>query len=122
MNITTRAQGFDLSIAIDTFVREQIYAALGRFSEDIISVDIFMKDTNGPRGGIDKQALILTQLRSRQSIAIETTHEDLYASIRSGAKRTKRAVRRSLSKGRRISKLRLRDLPAANDMMAVPKA
>ncbi len=110
MNITSRAQGFELSSAIDTFVRDEIRAAFGRFAEEIISVDVFMKDTNGPKGGVDKQVVMRVQLRGRQQITLQTTREDLYAAVRISIKRAKRALRRSVRKARRFEKLSLRRL------------
>jgi len=109
MNITTRAQDFEMSQAIDQFVRDQIRAALSRLSEDIIAVDVFMKDSNGPKGGIDKQALIRVRLRNRHVVALETEHENLYAAVRKGVKRTKRAIQRHLRKSQRIQKQRMRE-------------
>jgi len=109
MNIMTRAQDFKMSTSIDRFVREQLGTALHRFSEDILSVDVFMKDCNGPKGGVDKHALIRVRLRNRQVIALETAHENLYAAVKKGSKQTKRAVRRQLQKSRRIQKQHMRD-------------
>ena len=109
MNITTRAQGFELTRAIDRFVRTQLQNALARIDDDVIAIDVHMRDTNGPRGGVDKQVLIRVRLRNRQRIALLTTHEDLYAAIGKGVKRTKRAVRRQSQKYRRIAKLRVRE-------------
>ena len=109
MNITTRAQDFETTNAIDRFVREQVRASLQRFGEEIMAVDVFMKDTNGPKGGVDKQALIRVQLRNRQVIALQTAHENLYAAIKKGSKRTRQAVRRHLRKSRRVKKQRMRD-------------
>ena len=121
MNITARAQGFDLSQAIDTFVREELQLALRRFSEDVLTIDVFMKDTNGPKGGVDKQVLVRLRLRNGQLIAMATTHEDLYAAIKVSVKRSKRAVRRNLRKSRRVEKQRLRDLHQRLALTAVPK-
>lgn len=110
MIVSSRAQGFELSSAIDAFVRDEIRSSLERFNEDIISVDVFLKDTNGPRGGVDKQAVVRVQLRGRQQLTLQTTREDLYAAIRISVKRAKRAVRRSVRKARRFEKLTLRRL------------
>ena len=110
MNITTRTQGFELTRAIDQFARDHLRAALARIDEDIVAVEIFMKDANGPRGGVDKQVLVRVRMRNRQQVALVTTHEDLYAAIIKGIKRTKRAVRRQMRKSRRFEKRRLRDL------------
>jgi ribosome-associated translation inhibitor RaiA len=109
MNIRARAQGFESTSAIDRFVRDQVRTALQHLSEHIIAVDVFMKDANGPKGGVDKQALVRVQLRNRQVLAVETVHENLYGAIKKGAKRTKRTVRRHLRKSQRISKQRMRD-------------
>lgn len=120
MNITARAHDFELSDSIAGFARAQIETALNRFSDGVIYVDIFMRDINGPRGGIDKQVLFRVRLRNRQLIAIETEDEDLYAAIGRGAKRTKRVVRRTLRKSARIEKRRLRTLRETNALTAVP--
>lgn len=122
MNISSRAQGFELSAAIDTFVRDEIRSTLDRFSDEIVSVDVFMKDTNGPKGGVDKQVLVRIQMRGRQQIALQTTSEDLYAAVRVSSKRAKRAVRRSLRKGRRFERLSLRRLEAETASREVTNA
>ena len=110
MRILSRAQGFELSSAIDSFVRDQLGAALARFSEDIGAVDVFLADVNGPKGGVDKQVLVRIQMRGRRQITLQTTNTNLYAAIRVSAKRAKRAVRRSLRKAGRFDKLSLRRL------------
>ena len=112
MDIRTRAQDFELTNAIDAFVREDVRAALARLEDGVAYVDVFMKDVNGPKGGIDKAVLIVVQMRNRQLITLETSHDDLYAAIKKGVKRAKRAVRRSLRKSRRFQRQRLRDLPS----------
>ncbi len=121
MNITNRAQGFELSSAIDSFVRDEVRSALERFTEDIVSVDVFMKDTNGPKGGIDKQVLLCVRMRGRQQITLQTTREDLYAAVRISTKRAKRAARRNLRKARRFEKLGLRNLVADPFSNEVPE-
>jgi ribosomal subunit interface protein len=119
MQITTRTQGFELSDAIQSFVRNRLHVALKRLSYQVIAIDVFARDTNGPKGGIDKQVLIRVQLPNRQTVTIDTVHENLYAAIEKGAKRTKRAVRRHLRKAQHIEKRRLRDLPRDNYLESI---
>lgn len=114
MNITTTTQGFELSAAIDAFVRNRLHVALKRLAVHVIAIDVFAKDTNGPKGGVDKQVLIRVRLPGRQVMAVESAHENLYAAIEKGAKRTKRAVRRHLRKARHVERQRLSDLPAVS--------
>ena len=122
MNITTTTQNFDSSVALNTFVRSRLKNALARLDEDIIAIDVFMKDVNGPKGGVDKQALIRVKLRNRQVITIESTHQNLYAAVRTSVKRTRQAVRRQLRKSRQIDKQRVRDMAANDDVFATGEA
>ena len=122
MEILVRAQGFELSEAIDTFVRRETGSALERFDEDIVSVSVFLKDTNGPKGGVDKQVVLKLHLRGRPQVALHTTRENLYAAIRVSIKRAKRAVRRTLLKGRRVEKSSLRRLGADAHLKEVARS
>lgn len=119
MKITTQSQGFEMSSNIDRFVRESVTAALRRFVENVVSVDVYLKDTNGPKGGIDKHAVIRVRLVARQEVAVETRHEHLLAAVKSGSSRVRRAVRRHLRKSRRIERKRLRELPADSRLPTV---
>lgn len=110
MNINIRAKDFELTRAIDRFVRSHLRAALTRIDEDVVSIDIFLKDENGPRGGVDKQLLIHVRMRNRQQIAVVAKNADMYAAIMKGVKRTKRAVRRHTRKSRHFQKQRMRDM------------
>lgn len=120
MRVTTRAQNFELTRSIDSFVHEALTNALERFDQDIIVISVFLKDTNGPKGGVDKQALICVRLRNRKLVTVSTAHEDLYAAIGKGVHRTKRAVRRNLRRSRRIRKQRLCELLDAEPVAAMP--
>ena len=122
MNITTRAQDFELSESINRFVHSRLNAALSRFEDDVIAIDVFLKDENGPKGGTDKRVTIRVNLRNRQPFAVETIHDDLYAAATIGVKRTKRAIRRHLRKSRRVSRHSLRSLQPVTDLAADGRA
>ena len=107
MIISTSSHNIRLSRELDEFVSSTLRSSLERLADDVVSVDVFLQDLNGPKGGIDKQAVIRIHLRGRREVAIETVHENLGAAIRVGAKRAKRAVRRSLRKARRIERFRI---------------
>ena len=108
MNITTRAQDFEMSDAIDLFVRRRLNKTLHRLDDDIIAIDVYMKDENGPKGGVDKRVIIRVRQRNRPMFAVDTTCENLYAAIELGVKRTKRVLRRQLRKSRNVSRLSIR--------------
>jgi ribosome-associated translation inhibitor RaiA len=107
MNIKISAQGLRLEAATDVFVREQIFSALQRFEEQVVSVDAFLKDINGPKGGIDKQVLIRIRLRNRQVIATEITRANFRAAVVVVTRKARRAVRRSLKKSQQRHRWRI---------------
>ena len=109
MIVSTSSHTIQLSKELNDFVTATISDALGRFADDVVSVDVFLKDLNGPKGGLDKQALFRIHLRQRRQVFTETVHENLRGAIRQGAKRAKRSVRRNLSKARRIEKVRMQN-------------
>ena len=107
MDIRISTRGLHPEVATDAFVREQVYSALQRFEEQVVSVDAFLKDINGPKGGIDKQVLIRIRLRNRQVIATEITRANLRAAVIVATRKAKRAVRRSLKKAQQRHKWRI---------------
>lgn len=107
MDIKIGTQGLRLEAATDAFVREQVYSALQRFEEQVTSVDVFLKDINGPKGGIDKQVLIRIRLRNRHVIATEITRANIRAAVVVVTRKAKRAVRRSLKKSQQRHKCRI---------------
>lgn len=104
------SQGFELTTAIRAHVLKQLNFNLANFESHILAVDVFLRDINGPKGGADMKALIQVSLGSGQPIKVESTRSDLYASIALASRQAKRAVRRTLSKQRRMEKLALRHM------------
>ena len=110
MNIQLQSQGFDLTDAISAHVQRQINFNLANFESHITSVDVFLSDINGPRGGPDKKALVCVRLVSRSTVTIERTRANLYTAITLASRQTKRTVSRALNKHRRMEKGALREL------------
>jgi len=110
MNIQLHTQGFELTDAINAHVRRQINFNLVNFEGHIVSVDVFLSDINGPKGGPDKKALVCVHLDSRSTVTVERTRADLYAAITLVSRQAKRTVTRALNKHRRMEKGALREL------------
>ena len=109
MVVSTSSHTIPLSVELDEFVAAAARDALGRFADQVISVDVFLNDVNGPKGGVDKQAVFRIHLRQRREIITQSARDNLRAAIRGGAKRARRAVGRHLRKARRIEKVRIND-------------
>ena len=110
MNITIKAQHFELSDAIRDFAHSKMESALSRFGDDVLSVDVFCTDVNGPKGGPDKRVVMRIQLRHRHQVTVESLHHDLYNAISKCSGKARRVVRRKIRKFRKVQKLSLRDM------------
>lgn len=104
MNIRIQTQGFTLTPAIAAWTHDRLSRSLQRYSEDITSIDVYLKDINGPKGGEDKQALVRVQLRSGSPVFVETPHADMYAAIDLSSRRVQRTVRRLFKKKLRLAR------------------
>lgn len=110
MNIQLQTQGFDVTSSIEEYVRKQLHFNLANFETHVISVDVYLRDINGPKGGDDKKALIRIRLDSGNVVTVERTRPDLYAAIFVAARQAKRSVRRKLRKHRYFGRIALRHL------------
>ena len=111
MNISVRAQDVIVNARTEGFVRLQLKSALDRLGDEITSVEVFLKDDNGPKGGIDKHVSVRVRFRNRRSVIARVQHESMHAAIVQSVRKTRRVVRRHLRRSRRVSRIRLRNSP-----------
>ena len=110
MEIQLQTQGFDVTEAIAAHARKEVLRNLNNASDHVTSVDVFLSDINGPRGGDDKKALLRVRLSSRLVVHVEKVNADLYVAISVAARRARHTVKRTLRKHRRIERSALRRL------------
>ena len=113
MKVRIQSQGFKLTPAISARVHKRLSGLLSRYDDDVISVDAYLKDLNGPKGGYDKQAVIRVQLRHLAPVSISTTHTDLYKAIDVSVRRLLRSVRRTVSRKKLINRRGLQYIASA---------
>ncbi len=108
MNISIQSQSFPLTEALEQRIRDRVVGATRRFSRFVTKADIYLEDLNGPKGGEDMSVRILVTMLDRQSVVVEAEHADMYKAIDKAGSRARRAIKRSLQKGRRIDRAQLR--------------
>lgn len=102
MNVRIQTQGFTVTPPIGARVHERFGHALDRYADELIDIDVFLKDVNGPKGGDDKQVTVRLRIRHLAPFTISTTHHDLYKAIDASARRARRMVRRTVQKKKLI--------------------
>ncbi len=115
MNIYMHSQDFGITPSIGRRIQSQLQRALGPYEEEIMSIEVYLTDQNGPRGGADKRCLLRISVRGLPPASAHATHGDLYVAIDRSARKLRRLVKRSLAKRRRFSRGRLvpEPMPAA---------
>ena len=71
---------------------------LGKFSDHIRSIDLTVRDANGPRGGIDKICRVMIKLRGKADVVITAQEHKVSKAIAAAIERATRTV------GRRVER------------------
>ncbi len=81
-------------------VEDRIHAALSRFGQRIVTLDLYLSDENGPRGGVDKNCRLIAKLSPYGLLAVQDRDSDLSTLIDRAVERLARSVRRELERRR----------------------
>jgi putative sigma-54 modulation protein len=100
VQLDIRLKGITLGRAMREQILEHLDAAFRRLSRRIRAVTICLADTNGPRGGVDKNCQIAVQLHRGGTVRIDHTDADLIAAIDLATDRVTHAVVRNLERRR----------------------
>lgn len=108
MKITIKAHRLKLAQETNTAMERRIRFALGRFGASVSEVTVRLTDINGPRGGIDKECLVVAELRKGGEVVVRGCGKDCAATLNYCAGRIGCAVERELSKKRNMPISRMR--------------
>lgn len=101
MDMTLRHDGFDMSEAIDSHVRDRFSAALDQHASHIRGVGVTLRDENGPRGGVDKSCQVQVDLASHhEPVIIKKQHDDIYLAVTETADAVKRTIGKLVNKAK----------------------
>ncbi len=108
MSISIQSKSFPLTDALQQRIRDRVLSATRRFARFVVTSEVYLEDVNGPKGGADMSVRIHVTLLNRQSVVVDAIHTDMYKAVDKAGSRLRRAVKRSLQKGRRIDRAHLR--------------
>lgn len=100
MKLSIRWKGLDATDEVRVYLERRLRSALGRFGDDVADIRARLADTNGPRGGVDKQVKLL--VRGRRGALCLAIAEDtsLFAAIDRATERIRLGVGRALGRRR----------------------
>ena len=103
MGISIHSQGFELGAEIHDRIKRQLARRLGRIDGDVMSVEIYLSDVNGPRDGAEyKKAVMRASLAGQPPVSVTAVHGRLEVAIDRSARRLKRAMAKATRRHRRI--------------------
>lgn len=94
--------GLEASPALREHLERRLAFALGRFGAEVTAVRVWLADTNGPRGGVDKQVRLLAQGPRLHDLVVTDSDSNLLAAIDRGAERIGNAIGRALERARTL--------------------
>ncbi len=78
--------------------KTRIEACLSKFGPSVKSVELFVEDVNGPRGGVDKGCRIIVKLRKMDEVAVSVNEDTFTKAIARSVNRAERAVSRKIQR------------------------
>lgn len=96
MRLEIRQRGMNITEELRVHVWDRLQLALGRFARAIDRVWVYLRDVNGPRGGLSKKCRIVVELPRRGRVIVTGMDTDIFAAITRTASRAKFAVRRRI--------------------------
>jgi putative sigma-54 modulation protein len=100
MRLEIRRRGVKVTEELRIHVKERLRVALGRFARHIDLVRVYLRDVNGPRGGLGKKCRIVVELPPRGRVVVTGADTDISAAITGTATRAGFAVKRHVKRRR----------------------
>jgi hypothetical protein len=90
--------------------KSKIQTAFSKFGNHITSIECFVEDINGPKGGVDKKCQIVVNLRRLGAVVVSEEKATFSKAISRAVSRARQAVsknvqRRLIRKSKRIAKI-----------------
>lgn len=89
---TNPGEGIQLSDALRAHIEEKLDRVERRFGDRITRLEVYLKDVNARKGGVDKVCTLEAHPAGLQPVAVEASSEDVYLAITEGAKKLEKAV------------------------------
>lgn len=86
------AEGTERSDALDDHIRSKLGRLERQFGDRLTRLEIFLKDINGGKGGVDKSCTMEAHAAGLEAVAVEATDTDLYKAARDAAGKLEKAI------------------------------
>ena len=84
--------------AADPSLAAEVEKDLQRFAERLTRVEVFIKDTNAAKGGVDKHCVVEARPRGMDPIAVDHDAESIHDALRGALKKAVHALEHRFGK------------------------
>jgi ribosome-associated translation inhibitor RaiA len=102
MKTEIRFRGLESSESLRDHTMRQIHLHLSRFGRELSAVAVRIGDTNGPKGGVDKQCRITVRGPRFGSSTLDEFSSDTYSAVDLAVERMARTAGRALERARDV--------------------
>mgnify|MGYP000663423312 CR=1 FL=1 len=89
MKVLIHSSNVTLSKKARQFIQRKISSTLQRFDSGVKQVDLYLKDVNGPKGGIDKECTINIQADDRKQVVVSGKAGSIFSVVKQCAVKAK---------------------------------
>ncbi len=102
MKLIIHGKQLKLSPALKAYVDKHLVRPLTRFYDNAAAeLEVEFGDTNGPKGGLDKECHLTLRMPGAKTLHVEETTADAYASLDQAGERLMRICKRELERMRK---------------------
>jgi len=98
MAFSLRFKGIDDTAELHQDIERRLRLGLARFAGEVSRVNVWVEDTNGPQGGIDKMVRMEVRGARFEPIVIEEHDADVWPAVERAADRLARGLARSVER------------------------
>ncbi|WP_163998593.1 ribosome hibernation-promoting factor, HPF/YfiA family [Pyxidicoccus caerfyrddinensis] len=103
MKVLLRGVHLDLTDALKAYVDEHLVSRIERFADDeAAEIDISLVDTNGPKGGVDKECRVTVRLPGLSAVHVTESADSLFPAIDASRDRLEKTLKRTLERRRDV--------------------
>lgn len=86
------AEGAAHSDAVDTHIRDKLDRVERLFGERVTRIQVFLKDVNARKGGVDQSCTMEARAAGLEPIAVEARETDMYLAVRDAIGKLEKAI------------------------------
>ncbi|WP_321473962.1 HPF/RaiA family ribosome-associated protein [uncultured Paludibaculum sp.] len=100
MNLSIRTHGIEVTGELQQYVERRIGFALDRYESRLAQVVVYLDDTNGPKGGLDKLCQITAELPGLDRVKILEQNATFAGAVDGAARRLGYRIQQALRRRR----------------------